>query len=96
MDLMSMASSSHIVDSGVDPRREYRRIRKPVVALSRAGMTLDAAVVCVEVFATEDRAFFFFLRRDREGWHRDREVVAWEEPEEEDLTEDPNEYFEDL
>ena len=75
------------------PRRLYLRTRKPVVSLSRAGMTTNDALVCVEVYAQEERAFFVFLRREGSTWRLAGEVVSWEEPEEEDLTEDPEDGY---
>ena len=75
------------------PRRLYLRSRKPVVSVSRAGMTTNDALVCVEVYAQEERAFFVFLRREKTTWRLAGEVVSWEEPEEEDLTEDPEDGY---
>jgi len=75
------------------PRRLYLRTRKPVVAVSRAGMTTNDALVCVEVYAHEERAFFVFLRRQKVIWRLAGEVVSWEEPEETDLTEDPEDGY---
>ncbi|HIM33932.1 MAG TPA: hypothetical protein EYM33_00240 [Pseudomonadales bacterium] len=75
------------------PRRLYLRTRKPVVSLSRAGMTTNDALVCVEVYAREERAFFVFLRREESTWRLAGEVVSWEELEEEDLTEDPEDGY---
>ena len=56
-------------------------------------MTTNAALVCVEVYAQEERAFFVFLRREGSTWRLAGEVVSWEEPEEEDLTEDPEDGY---
>ena len=75
------------------PRRLYLRNRKPVVSISRAGMTTNDALICVEVYAREERAFFVFLRREESTWRLAGEVVSWEEPEEEDLTEDPEDGY---
>ena len=52
----------------------------PVVSISRAGFRSEDALVCVEVFAREERAFFVLLGRDHEGWHATREIVAWRAP----------------
>ena len=49
----------------------------PVVSLSRAGFRSEDALVCVEVFAREERAFFVLLDRDHEGWRATREMIAW-------------------
>jgi len=71
-----------------NPRSLYLRSRKPVVSVSRAGMLTNDALVCVEVYAREERAFFVLLRREKTIWHLAGEVISWEEPEEENLTED--------
>ena len=56
------------------------RTGEPVVALSRIGVAGDAALVCVEVFSVEDRAFFLLLRRDGRGvWLLRAELEAWRE-----------------
>ena len=61
----------------------------PVVSVSRAGILEDDALVCVEVFGREDRAFFVLLRRDHEGaWTVARELTAWEAPEDPDTDPD--------
>ena len=82
-----------VISAGDSPRSVYLQVRNPVVAISRAGMTTNDALVCVEVFAQEERAFFVFLRRESAIWDLVGEVVAWEEPEEEDLTEDPEDGY---
>lgn len=52
----------------------------PVISISRAGFRNKDALVCVEVFAGEQRAFFVLLVRDHEGWHISREMTAWRAP----------------
>lgn len=52
------------------------------VSVSRAGLLGNDALVCVEVFGREERAFFVVLRRDHDGvWGVTRELTAWETPE---------------
>ena len=54
-------------------------VGKPVVAVSRAGMLEAQALVCIEVFAAVDRAFFVVLARGHERpWSVQRELLAWE------------------
>ena len=53
-----------------------------VVSVSRAGMLGSDALVCVEVFGREERAFFVVLQRSHDGvWAVTRELAAWEAPE---------------
>jgi hypothetical protein len=59
----------------------------PVVSISRAGYRNEDALVCVEVFAREERAFFVLLDRDHEGWRATREMTAWRAPRPEALDE---------
>ena len=82
-----------VIPAGDTPRSVYLQVRNPVVSISRVGMTTNDALVCVEVFAQEERAFFVFLRREGAIWDLVGEAVAWEEPEEEDLTEDPEDGY---
>ena len=52
------------------------------VSVSRVGMLGNDALVCVEVFGREERAFFVMLRRRHDGaWSVTRELTAWEAPE---------------
>lgn len=56
------------VDSGdVHPRRVSAERAEPVVAVSHIGLADDAALVCVEVFGVQERAFLVLLNRDRAG-----------------------------
>ena len=56
-----------------------------VVSVSRAGLLDNAALVCVEVFGREERAFFVVLeRRPDRPWTVARELIAWEAPEDPD------------
>ncbi len=52
----------------------------PVISISRAGYRNEDALVCVEVFGNEERAFFVLLNRDYEGWRTAREMTAWRAP----------------
>ncbi len=62
----------------------------PVVSLSRAGILEDDALICVEVFGREQRAFFVLLRRSHDGvWTVAREITAWEAPDAPDTEPDP-------
>ena len=82
-----------VISAGDSPRSVYLQLRNPVVSISRVGMTKNDALVCVEVFAREERAFFVFLHREGATWDLVGEMVAWEEPQEEDLTEDPEDGY---
>lgn len=54
-------------------------IGRPVVAISRVGMLEQEALVCVEVFAKHDRAFFVVLTRGHgRPWSVARELPIWE------------------
>ena len=68
------------------PRRLYAMSRAPVVSISRAGFRQDDALVCVEVFASQERAFFVLLSRGNRAWSVVRELTAWEAPEPENFS----------
>ena len=53
--------------SGLHPRRLSAENAGPVVAVSHAGMVDDAALVCVEVFGVQERAFLVLLKRSGSG-----------------------------
>ena len=54
-------------------------IGRPVVAISRVGMMERQALVCVEIFAKRDRAFFVVLTRGHgRPWSVARELPVWE------------------
>lgn len=80
-DFSALSESVHFVDdpnaSPWDLRAEFGA---PVISISRAGFRNKDALVCVEVFAGEERAFFVLLVRDHEGWHTSREMTAWRAP----------------
>lgn len=73
-DLTPFAQRVHVLspDGGAGPAGT-------VVSVSRAGMLGNDALVCVEVFGREERAFFVVLRRNHDGvWGVTRELEAWE------------------
>ena len=80
-DFSQFSDRAHFVD---DPHASPWRLRAefgvPVVSISRAGYRNEDALVCVEVFAGEQRTFFVLLERDHEGWHAAREMTAWRAP----------------
>ena len=66
--------------SGLPPRTVSAQHREPVVAFSRAGLLGDDALVCVEVFGMQERAFFVLLERDAVGqWSVRTELEVWAE-----------------
>ena len=81
LDLAAYSPPPHLrVDaSGTPPRTLNRRERKLVVALSRAGIDGNKALVCVEVFSVfKDRGFFHLLHRDHAGkWSLHSELLTW-------------------
>lgn len=69
-----------IDSSGDSPRTLSARMGEPVVAFSRAGLRGDDALVCVEVFGVQERAFFVLLARDHRGiWSVRSELEVWAE-----------------
>lgn len=76
-DLTPFAHRVQVVAPGVDPRSWGT-----FVSVSRAGLSGNDALVCVEVFGREERAFFVVLQRGLDGvWGVTRELTAWEAPE---------------
>lgn len=75
----------------VSPRQLWARRQQTVVVVSRIGLTADQALVCVEVFAAEERGFLLQFGRHGDGawavtaehdaWRR--EPMPWEQPPEE-------------
>ena len=73
------------------PRRLAAERAETVVALSRIGLVANQALVCIEVFGTEERGFLLQLARAPDGawairaehhaWQR--EPMPWEQPPEE-------------
>ncbi len=80
-DFSALSERAHFVDdpnaSPWDLRAEFGA---QVISISRAGFRNEDALVCVEIFAGEERAFFVLLVRDHEGWHPSREMTAWRAP----------------
>ena len=74
-------------DPDASPWRLRAEFGAPVISISRAGYRNEDALVCVEVFAREERAFFVLLDRDHEGWRATREMTAWRAPRAEALDE---------
>lgn len=71
----------HFVDDpDASPWRLRAEFGAPVVSISRAGYRDEDALVCVEIFAREERGFFLLLGRDQEGWHTAGEMTAWRVP----------------
>lgn len=66
--------------SGRHPSRVSAERGEPVIAVSHAGVSGDDALVCVEVFGVQERAFFVVLGRDRAGdWSARTELEVWTE-----------------
>ena len=61
------AARLRVDDSGLHPRRLRAERGEPVVAVSNIGMVDNSALVCVEVFGVQERAFLVLLNRDRSG-----------------------------
>lgn len=79
-DLAPFRHRVRVLPPGVDAGSS-----RTVVSLSRAGLLGNDALVCVEVFGREERAFFVVLQRDHDGvWSVTRELTAWEPPEDPD------------
>ncbi len=72
-------------DPDASPWRVRAAFGAPVISISRAGFRNEDALVCVEVFASEERAFFVLLDRDHEGWRTAREMTTWRAPRSEAL-----------
>ena len=75
----------HTIPSGTDPWRARREQSSPILAVSRVGVMDDQSLVCVEVYGSDVRAFFFVLERTPTSWQVVAEHIAWEPPPEEDL-----------
>lgn len=61
------AARLRVDDSGRHPRRLSAERDEPVVAVSNVSMLDSSALVCVEVFGVQERAFLVLLDRDRSG-----------------------------
>ena len=76
----NLATRLRLDASGRHPRSVSAERAEPVVAVSRAGMAGAAALVCVEVFGVQERAFFVLLRRTPVGdWAVQTELEVWAE-----------------
>ena len=61
------AARLRVDGSGRHPRRLSAERGEPVVAVSNIGMLDGSALVCVEVFGVQERAFLVLLNRDPSG-----------------------------
>ena len=87
-DFSHFSDRVHFVnDRDASPGSLRAEFGAQVVSISRAGYRNEDALVCVEVFAREERAFFVLLDRDHEGWRATREMTAWRAPRPEALDE---------
>ena len=85
-DFSPLSEGVHFVDDpDASPWSLRAEIGAPVISISRAGFRNRDALVCVEIFAGEERAFFVLLVRDQKGWHTSREMTAWRAPRPETL-----------
>ena len=88
---LSAYSALEVATGEASPRQLWARRQQPVVAISRIGLTADQALVCIEVFAAEERGFLLQFGREGGGawavtaehdaWRR--EPMPWEQPPEE-------------
>ena len=79
-DLARAAPRLLVDDSGDSPRRIAARRRNPALLISRAGLLGNEALVCMEVFGTEERSFFLLMERNATGaWSVRSELEAWRE-----------------
>ena len=86
LDLSRFSDRVRFVDDpDASPWNLRAELGAPVISISRAGFRNEDALVCVEVFASEERAFFVLLDRDHEGWRTAREITAWRAPKPEAL-----------
>lgn len=74
------AARLRVDSSGLHPRRLSGEHAEPVVAVSHVGMVDDTALVCVEVFGVQERAFLVLLNRGPSGDYAMRsEIEVWSE-----------------
>ena len=74
------AARLRVDSSGLHPRRVSAEQAEPVVAVSHVGMVDDAALVCVEIFGVQERAFLVLLNRERSGDYAvQSEIEVWSE-----------------
>ena len=72
-------------DPDASPWRLRAEFGIPVISISRAGYRDEDALVCIEIFAREERGFFLMLDRHQQGWRTAREMTAWRAPKPEAL-----------
>lgn len=65
--------------SGLHPRRLSAERGEPVVAVSSIGIVGGSALVCVEVFGVQERAFLVLLDRDHSGFSVRSEIQVYSE-----------------
>ncbi|MCY4013751.1 MAG: hypothetical protein OXG82_13670 [Gammaproteobacteria bacterium] len=74
------AARLRVDSSGQHPRRLSAEGAEPVVAVSHAGMVDDTALVCVEVFGVQERAFLVLLNSGPSGdFAVQSEIEVWSE-----------------
>ena len=79
IDLYRYRPRQRYVQNEKGPMEWYREVGKPVVAISRAGLSDDRALVCIEIFARHEQAFFITLRHSgNDLWLVENEVLVWE------------------
>ena len=79
-DLSAFAQRMRIGDPTQAPEGIYADSRRVVISVSRTGFSGRNALVCVEVFGLEERAFFVMLERRGSDWLIMREFISWEAP----------------
>lgn len=68
------------VDGSGAPARIVSAERgEPVISVSRIGLTGNQALVCIEVFGAQERAFFVLLERAGGAWAVRSEIEVWSE-----------------
>ena len=80
-DLAAISPTLQIDESGKPPRLLRARLNKTVMAISKAGIVGNAAVVCLEIYGSiEEQGFFLVFSRDGTGqWAIDSELPVWQE-----------------
>ena len=80
-DLSELSTDEKLISRRVSPERYYRQHNERVVAISRAGIWEDSALVCVEIFGSRSRGFFIQLNRISEkNWEVEKQYEVWDEP----------------
>jgi hypothetical protein len=68
-----------VAATGAPPRTVSAEQGEPVLSVSRIGLAGDQALVCVEVFGAQERAFFVLLERTGRPWAVRSEIEVWSE-----------------